>query len=196
MRSKLLVTCILLSVYVAIQAQDIHHYNDQLKHINRTGMMILGSWAVTNIAIGTIAGMATSGKTKYFYQMNAFWNVVNLGIAAGALLNTPNMFSDQTQIAETINQHYTLEKAFLTNGALDVAYIMGGLYMREMGKQKLKYKERLMGYGNSIILQGGFLLSFDAVMYFIMRDHRLKNLEPLLQNINISPDHISYIIRF
>ena len=55
----------------------------------------------------------------------------------------------------------------LLNAGLDVAYIMTGLYMKERAKNVEKRKAMLKGYGNSIMLQGGFLFLFDVALYFI-----------------------------
>ena len=62
---------------------------EQFNSINKNGMYVLGSWAVLNIVSGTIGNFSTSGRTKYFHQMNAVWNSVNLGIAVFSLMNLP-----------------------------------------------------------------------------------------------------------
>ncbi len=44
------------------------------KHLQtqNTGMYILGSWAVANIATGAYGWSRFEGDTKYFHQMNLF----------------------------------------------------------------------------------------------------------------------------
>jgi hypothetical protein len=62
----------------------------------------------------------------------------------------------------------------------------------------LKKQDLLKGYGNSVILQGGFLMIFDLVMWGIQRNHRLeflKNTEfSFLQFDNFS--QMAIVIRF
>ena len=65
--------------------------------------------------------------------------------------------------AETLEQQKKLEKIFLINGALDIAYIGTGTYLKLVGDSR---KSPIMkGYGESILMQGGFLLIFDGLMY-------------------------------
>ena len=44
-------------------------------------MIVLGSWAALNIASGFIIAGQTQGEAKYFWQMNAYWNLINGGLA-------------------------------------------------------------------------------------------------------------------
>jgi hypothetical protein len=54
-----------------------------------------------------------------------------------------------------------------------------GLLMRHFSSNSEKRGDLLKGYGNAVILQGGFLLVFDMAMYFIFHDIRPGNIEPL-----------------
>ena len=47
-----------------------------------------------------------------------------------------------------------------------------------------------MGYGNSMILQGGFLLLFDWIAYSIHRKNAKNQLAPILQKIEPSDQEI------
>jgi hypothetical protein len=38
------------------------------------------------------------------------------------------------------------------------------------------------GFGNSLIVQGAFLLLFDTAAYFIHKKNRLKQLEPMVNS--------------
>jgi len=103
--------------------------------------------------------------------MNALWNTVNLGIAglglAGSLRAVPGQ-----DLYESIDAQYGLEKALLFNAGLDIAYIMTGLYLAQLSRSAGDQSERLQGYGESLILQGGFLLGFDLVVYLAQRRGR------------------------
>ena len=55
-------------------------YKQDVK-IRKTGMAILGTWAVGNMITGAIGRNQATGQNAYFHEMNLIWNVVNLGIA-------------------------------------------------------------------------------------------------------------------
>jgi len=151
-------------------------------NINETAMLVLGSWAAGNILVGTYGNFKSSGEAKYFQQFNAMWNVVNLGIAAFGYLNALN--SDPTSMTnlEILNDYNSLQSFLLLNAGLDVAYIATGFYLKERSKNSVS-SERLRGYGNSLLLQGGFLLAFDVALYFIHQSNAALNLYPHLETL-------------
>jgi hypothetical protein len=118
--------------------------------------------------------------------MNLFWNVVNLSIAGFALYNNQRFDYLSVEGSELLAKHQQTEKILLINAFLDVGYIGGGLLLRHFGNQSEKRKDLMKGYGSSLILQGGFLLVFDAVMYGIMRSHRMGFLQSM--NLSMGPD--------
>jgi len=137
-----------------------------LAAMQRTGMIVLGSWAVGNMAIGGIGMTQTQGVPHYFHQMNLLWNTVNLGIAVGGYLGASSM-EPVLGSAGVLDEYNQFSKILLLNTGLDVAYVMTGLYLRERSGNVNKHTRRLKGYGNSLILQGGFLLAFDLVLVLI-----------------------------
>lgn len=161
-------------------AQDVipalKEFEDTKADINRTGMLVLGGWAIANIVSGTTLAFTTQGETKYFNQFNALWNTVNLGLALNGLLNTG---SDSLSLYNSVTGHQTLQNIFVLNAGLDLAYIATGFFLKEKAKNSEK-KEILTGYGNSLLVQGAFLLVFDAAMYFIHQNNANVTLYPLL----------------
>ena len=140
---------------------DLEVINQTRLDYNQQGMLILGTWAVVNLILGAVASFRTSGQTQAFHQMNAYWNVVNLGIAAYG-------FWQASQVAvlnfwEVLVEQQQIEKVLLANSALDFGYIALGLYLIERGRRL--EKDKWIGFGKSIVLQGAFLLLFDAILY-------------------------------
>ena len=140
---------------------DLEEINQTRLDYNQQGMLILGTWAVVNLILGALASLRTSGQIQAFHQMNAYWNVVNLGIAAYG-------FWQATQVAalnfwEVLDAQQQIEKVLLANSALDFGYIALGLYLIERGRRT--EKDKWLGFGKSIVLQGAFLLLFDAILY-------------------------------
>ena len=185
----ILIFCFLIiGLPVFAQQNYQQFYNESLQNMNK-GMYVLGSWAVVNIAVGAYGMSTQSGSTKYFHQMNLFWNTVNLGIAGFALINNSNPDVSLLSEQQMMQKHFNSEKLFLINAGLDLLYISGGAFMINRSKGNVKRPELLKGYGQSIILQGSFLLVFDAIMWGVQRNHRLA----FMENLDISFNHINKV---
>ncbi len=167
-------------------------YTGSLK-INNTGMYVLGSWALANIAAGAYGWATASGGMKYFGQMNLFWNVVNLSIAGFALYGNYNTDFSVMNGQEMLAKHLKTENILLINSALDVGYIGAGFLMRYLSTGSVKRGDLLKGYGNSVIMQGAFLLVFDLVMYGILRDYRVDFMEGI--NLAVTTESIMVSLR-
>ncbi len=168
--------CLLLVVFsFTLYGQSSYQefYSHSLK-INNTGMLVLGSWAVGNIATGAYGWIRNEGDRKYFSQMNLFWNLINVTIAGFALHG--NAGTDLTELSnnEMISKHLNTEKILLINSGLDIGYIGAGYLMRYFSGSSRNRADLLRGYGNSVMLQGAFLLVFDSVLYLVLRDHRIS----------------------
>jgi hypothetical protein len=136
---------------------------DQHVESMRFGMKLLGGWALANIVTGSLGRSQTNGTTRYFHEMNAGWNAVNLTIASVALMTLPDVSS------WTLEQGYQeaarLDKILLFNAGLDLGYMALGYALVERGKRL--DSSRLQGYGQSLLVQGAFLFVFDlAFAYF------------------------------
>lgn len=132
--------------------------------INQQHLYVLGAWAGANIVQGTISASNTTGSTRYLHQMNAYWNTVNLAIAGLGIWALKMQLNQPITPAGLMKEQKTVEKLLLLNTGLDVAYIMTGLYMKEKGLRL--NNNRNTGFGNSLVLQGSFLLVLDLVQYF------------------------------
>jgi hypothetical protein len=179
-----MVTMILSGESIAQQ-----HFDDSLAQarnkLTRGAMITLGGWAVANITSGFILAANTSGETKYFWQMNAYWNFINLGLAGLGYVGMLKAASLKFGFAENYKAQQQIEKLYVFNAGLDLAYMAGGFYLRERGKTETKQDsmDKFGGYGTSIITQGGFLLIMDVFMYSIhhkntrVMDRRLQHFE-------------------
>jgi len=178
-----LVLIIIISAWGVIDAQEtiLYDFNQNRFNHQRTAMIVLGSWAVGNIATGSILQARATGETKYFHQMNAGWNLVNLGIATAGYLTLVRTDLANLTIDQSLSDYYKFQKLLLFNAGLDLAYVTGGFYLMERSKRaSINNPERLAGFGKSIILQGGFLFAFDLVTYLTSIKYS-KNLLPALE---------------
>ncbi len=171
----------------AVQAQtdfrlSMEKFQQSRNDINRTAMIVLGSWAAGNILTGVYGNFKAKGEAKYFNQFNAMWNVVNLGIATFGYLSASNSDPSLMGNASIFSEYSSMQSFLLLNAGLDVAYIATGLYLKEKSKNSSS-GERLRGYGNSLLLQGGFLLLFDTALYFIHQSNASVNLYPHIESL-------------
>ncbi|MCS7017695.1 MAG: hypothetical protein RMJ87_07355 [Cytophagales bacterium] len=139
-------------------------------NLNQQGMMLLGTWAFFNIIVGFWKAHKSEGTSRYFWQMNAYWNVVNIALAAGGYWNAIQTGVSLMSLQQSIAAQYSIEKIYLFNAALDVAYIIGGFYLIERARRNERNSLRWKGFGKAIILQGAWLMIFDWVMWWLQTD--------------------------
>jgi len=144
---------------------DAQNYAQKSYDLQKNGMIVLGTWATLNLISGSAGYFLSAKNTKYFHQMNAGWNIVNLGIAGFALYNLGQSDASLMGYSESLSELRNLDKILLFNAGLDFGYMAAGAWLWERGLRK--GSERLEGYGKSLILQGGFLLAFDLVLYLL-----------------------------
>ncbi|GAB3016403.1 DUF6992 family protein [Spirosoma pulveris] len=186
---------VLLSMGASAQrvtpSPDLQIFTEQRIRHQKTLGLTLGSYALATIAVGAVAAGQTSGEAKYFHKMNVYWNLVNLGIAGAGLLGSRKANAGSETLADAVKQHENMKKILLLNTGLDVAYVVGGAYLRERGANRPDKADQLRGYGKSIMLQGGFLFAFDLVNYFIFKNRGDKQ-ERLL--LSTTPDGVGVVV--
>lgn len=169
---RLIITCVLICLTIAfLQGQELSppllEFNHQSLNHQKTAMLTLGGWAVVNIGAGLALRGSTDGATREFHTMNALWNTVNLGIAGIGYYAASQSDPASWDLTTSLGKHQNFQKILLFNAGLDVGYIMGGLYLTERAKRPNVNSDQLKGFGNSIMLQGAFLMVFDLANYFI-----------------------------
>lgn len=167
-------------------SQELYQFNTNRLKTDQKLMLTLGSWSAMNL-IGSGIGWVTSGEgeAKYFHQMNVMWNTVNLGLAIPGYIKARKA-NHALSLGQTIDEQFRTEKIFLFNTALDLTYMTSGILLRNESKYNLEKGDQFMGFGNSLLLQGGFLLLFDLAAYTIHARHRKKALSPLLERVSVS----------
>lgn len=132
------------------------------------GLAVLAAWALLNLVVGgyLLANADRRYEPYYFQAMNVGWGLVNAGLACWSILHLRFSTPAGLVVADLFREQLLNENIFLFNAGLDVAYIMTGFYLRALGAQPHRDKpERLLGFGRSLWVQGGFLLVFDAVVW-------------------------------
>ncbi len=184
MKRLLLLFCIALSSVHFISGQSIEDTWQKEVKFRKTGMTVLGSWAVLNIGSELALRENAEGSTGYFYDMNAIWNSANLGIAVFGYIRANHLNQPENGI-EMYNIQNRLDKTLLLNSGLDLAYIATGLFLNDRGRRSSKNHDLYIGYGKSVFMQGTFLLVFDVTMILVHKKIRIADNKIL--SINAMP---------
>ncbi len=126
--------------------------------------------------------------------MNMMWGGINLVFAATGYLRAVND-KKSYDLKKSFKQQQSIEKTFLANAALDAVYITAGLYLTERSKNQVSKSAVFKGYGQSIMLQGAFLMCFDAAMFAVENSHGNKKLYRFLDKVNLSSNGIGVKFR-
>lgn len=181
---RILTICIfILLAHQLVWTQGIDRlktFDESRQKHQKTAMLTLGTWATINITGGLILQNNASGSEKYFHQMNAGWNAVNLGIAALGYWRASQSNSSDISFSESWRKYEGYQKSLLFNAGLDVGYMAGGLYLMERSRRYDGNKaDQRKGWGQSILLQGAFLFTFDLVAYLSSRK-LARNIRPYM----------------
>ncbi len=166
-KKSILLTIVLVVISLPAFTNDTTNFYIRTLDINRSGMYLLGGWALANIATGTWGSLLSSGEQKYFHQMNAFWNIINAGIATYALFEIAG--TDITGLSGSVmlQKHIRTENIFLINAGLDLLYMAGGFWMVKAAANNQKRPERLKGFGQSVMLWFPFPVRSYQILYSV-----------------------------
>ncbi len=184
---KNLLICFCMLFTCSVFAQQ--NFNDSIANsrnrISEKAMLTLGGWAAANIISGFIIAGQTQGEAKYAWRMNAYWNIINGGIAVMGYIGVRKAMAKKYGLSENEVAQGSIEKLYALNMGLDLAYIATGFFLREKGinSNSQKSADQLKGYGTSIAAQGGFLLLMDGILLSmhhrnsVRLNNKLKSLE-------------------
>lgn len=185
---------LLLAMIVTGSAQDaplFQERQDFLK-LNRQAMTVLGGWATGNMITSGILLGQHQGEERVFHAMNIGWNAVNLSIAAWGYFRTPALVGRESGQLDVIERQGRFRNILAFNTGLDIAYIVTGLYAWERGRTSDRHRALLRGTGKSLMLQGTFLLVFDAIQLGAHYRHGRR----FLEGLQVGPDQVRWTWRF
>ena len=165
--------------------------------LDQRGLTVLGTWALGNLIVSGIAAGQTEGPAHYFHQMNVGWGAINLVLAGAGYLGARRAaHQPATNRAENVRAQLRTENLYLFNAGLDAAYLATGVYLLEKGANPTApgSAARWRGYGQSLLLQGGFLLLFDGLQFAAHHRHGNRGLYPLLSHITLGPGGVALVL--
>ncbi len=176
--------------------QGLEEFNSERLKLDQNLMIGLTSWSLSNVAVSSYGWATTDNEAMYFHQMNVMWSGVNLALAIPGYFKArktdPNSFS----FAQTWKEQLKTEKIFLFNTALDLVYVGSGLLLKQRAQLDDVNYYRFRGFGNSLLLQGGFLFLFDLTATLLHTKHRNEKLNGFLEKVEMSDNGLGMKIRF
>ncbi|MBL7700811.1 MAG: hypothetical protein JNM14_01055 [Ferruginibacter sp.] len=178
------------------QKADLLKFEKERVRISKNAMIALAGWSAVNIVGSGIATDTRNKENRNFHQMNVMWGGINLAIAGLGYWGARREKIDNPTMESAMKHQRRIEKTYLINAGLDVLYVGAGLLMNQTADNQKK-PDKFRGYGNSIMLQGGFLLLYDGIMYAIHRKHgkQLKVMDNKV-TLNAGPGAVSLTYNF
>lgn len=173
-----------LSVKAQVLApEDIQELHDRYRAINRGAMGVLGAWSAGNLVHSGLAIGHHRGEERHFHTMNLGWATVNGLIAGLGWFQASRLSLQADHPAAVIKRQSDIQQVLALNTGLDLAYVAGGWWMWERGRQDSRNAALFRGFGKSLILQGGFLFAFDLSLWLVHRRSSAR----FLQGIRVYP---------
>ena len=155
----------------AFTAQDSLFVKQQFYGRQETAMKILGGWSAINLVSSPFLKTTETESWHHFHQMNFNWNLVNAGIAGLGYVGIQKRKEKYWSLSSIEKERKKLRKSLAVNMGLDVCYMLAGAILKNRAeKMSSDDQTRNISFGNSLMLQGGFLLVFDGVFVFRMKN--------------------------
>lgn len=150
---------------------DLATLNQARELLVGRGLAVLAAWALLNLVDSGyyLARADRRHAAYYFHGMNVGWGLINALLACWGILHIQFTAPAGLRLADLVQAQLHYENLFLFNAGLDAAYVMTGFYLvARAANPGQKQPARLLGFGRSLWLQGGFLLVFDVVLWSLL----------------------------
>ena len=154
---------------VSVFSQDSSLIHKNFFRNQQFAMTTLGVWSSGNLIVSPLLSNnifktgSSLNSEDYFHQMNFNWNIVNGAIAGLGYWSVCRRKKKSWNFSSLEQEKKKLKTSLAVNMGLDVVYIVSGILLNRAEHNSSSNSELKIGYGNSLILQGGFLLIFDGV---------------------------------
>jgi hypothetical protein len=191
--------CCLLYIKPSHAQFSLDEINKKRNQHNWNGMVIFSTWTAANLISSTVGLLVTEGETKHFFEMNLYFNLINMAIAVPGIISARKNLKRKSSFSfeKTVKEVQKVKTTFLVNAVLDVSYITAGFLLREMAKNPIhtQNKNRFKGFGNALILQGAWLFIFDFIEYGLHTSNG-KKLAPHWQQWSMSTKGLGLKINY
>src|SRR5580704_3819969 len=136
----------LTPLFFALCLMGQKNFNDSIAASRNTltkgAMLVLGTWAVSNIGTGLILAGHTNGEAKYAWNMSVYWNAFNLGIAGLGYAGMRKALSEKNSLTSNEMAQQSIEKLYVFNCGLDLFYMAGGVCLLEKAETESSLNKR------------------------------------------------------
>jgi hypothetical protein len=182
-----LLAYLLFSSNATAQTSLVDSIKYQQVNITRSSSLVLSGWGTLSLGSGLIAASQTSGEAYHFHRTNAIFGGVNLLLGQLGYWTNRRKPTGSPGLPKLFREQEKLEKLFLFNTALDLVYVGAGVFLIDKGNNKTgPDRDQLRGTGRSFLVQGGFLLLFDGVLY-LLHNRNGNRLNAFLDRLAFSP---------
>jgi hypothetical protein len=153
-----------------LKSQDSTSIHDLFYKKQQQSLSLLSGWSVGNLIYSPLATnnlFSPESTNEHFHQMNFSWNLLNVGIAGLGHIIVNKDSKKPWDMKTLYDKKKKAEKSIIINMGLDLAYMVTGLLLKNNAQKNNSEYSMNKGYGNSLILQGGYLLFYDAI--FLMK---------------------------
>ena len=155
---------------VSIDLAALHHAREMLLG---QGLAVLAAWVLLNLLASgyRLAHADRRYEPYYFHGMNVAWAFINAALVLWGIWHLQLTAPAGLRLAGLVQAQLFNENLFILNAGLDVAYVVTGYYLRAQARVPgHPLPARLLGFGRSLWLQGGFLLVFDVAMWGLLHN--------------------------
>ena len=132
----------------------------------QVSLSLLSGWSVANLALSPLSAnniFKPVSQNDHFHQMNFMFNVVNIAIAGFAHYEVNRRSKLSWSLSSIEQQRSKARTNIKINMGLDLSYIIGGLLLNNISPNNPNEINQFKGYGSSLIVQGAYLLIYDAI---------------------------------
>jgi hypothetical protein len=155
-----------LSLSTRALANDSVALHQQFYRAQQQSLSLLSGWSVLNVAYSPLASQNLFNPTttlEYFHLGNFNWSLLNIGIAGLSHYSVYRKSTQPWSISGLKTQKRKVKRTIKINIALDCMYIIAGALLKQAASVNSEDYQNFQGNGNSIILQGSFLLFYDSI---------------------------------
>ncbi len=175
MRKNKLLLIILIALFFngISKAQDSIQFQKKFFKIQQQSTLVFSGWSILNIGISSLCSKNLFNpvtSNEHFHLSNFNWNLFNAGFAGLSHYSVYTNSQKNWSIPELNKRKKRLERVLAVNIALDFIYIASGFLLKHAtNPADPSNYPAFQGGGNSLILQGGFLLVYDSLFLSLIK---------------------------
>lgn len=172
---KITIIAITLFFSFSSWSQDSLNLKKNFYKQQQNSLLLLSGWSATNLVASPIFCKnlySAESKSDYFHQMNFNWNLINAGICGVSHFLVHRDSRKPWNLNDISSRKSKAEKSITFNMGLDILYVITGFILNQNANESKGNLNINKGYGNSLMIQGGYLLLYDAI--FLRRLKKIK----------------------